>query len=87
MLRIDALTRAVVTPPHLPAKMNDFYALMRRALGPAWHGPRGNRRVDSSMHFYAPCLCRLAIGELLVPQYFGSKVFFDHYTYEKESLL
>ncbi|CAI8733247.1 hypothetical protein EMIT0158MI4_120086 [Burkholderia ambifaria] len=34
-----------------------------------------------------PCLCRLAIGELLVPQYFGSKIFFDHYTYEKESLL
>lgn len=45
---------AVVTPPHLPAKMNAFYALMRPALAAAWRGPRGERLGDSSMHFYAP---------------------------------
>lgn len=40
--------------------MNGFYALLRRALGTAWRGPRGDRRPDSSMHFYAPWLCNLS---------------------------
>lgn len=52
--------RAVVTPPHLPAKMNGFYALMRPALGAAWCERHGGRWADSSMHFYAPWLCSLA---------------------------
>ncbi|CAG9259196.1 hypothetical protein BDI4_60104 [Burkholderia diffusa] len=51
--------RAVVTPPHLPAKMNGFYALMHPALGAAGRGPRGGQRPDSSMQFYAPWLCNV----------------------------
>jgi len=30
---------------------------MRRPLGAGQRGPRGDRRGDSSMHFYAPWLC------------------------------
>jgi hypothetical protein len=53
--------RAVVAPPHLPAKTNGFYALMRQALEAVWRGPRRDRHLDSSMHFYAPYLCGLGI--------------------------
>lgn len=60
--------RAVVTPPHLPAKTNAFYALMRRALAAVWRGPRGDRRADFSMRFYAPWLCSLCVSSP-VPRY------------------
>lgn len=65
-MRIHAPMRAVVIPPHLHAKTHGFYALMRPALAAAWRGPRSDRRLDSSMHFCAPWLCRLAI--ILVTQ-------------------
>ncbi|QPB09452.1 putative membrane protein [Burkholderia phage Mana] len=65
--------RAVVTPPHLPAKTNGFYALMRPALGAAWRGPRGGRRADSSMQFYAPWLCSLGVSWLAL----GSSAIID----------
>lgn len=54
--------RAIVTPPHLPAKMNGFYAGMRRALGAAWRGSRGDGEGESSTRFYALWLCSLGIG-------------------------
>ncbi len=49
--------RAVVTPPHLPAKMNGFYALMRQSLTADRHGSRSLRMVDFFVQFYAPWLC------------------------------
>lgn len=53
--------RAVVTPPHLPAKTNGFYALMRRSFGTVPRGPPGDWRPGSSMHFYALWLCSLVV--------------------------
>ena len=55
--------RAVVTPPHLPAKMNVFYALMHRRLVAARCGSRGDWRPDSSMQSYAPWLCSRGRGD------------------------
>lgn len=55
--------RAVVTPPHLPAKMNVFYALMHRRLVAARCGLRGDWRPGSSMQSYAPWLCSRGRGD------------------------
>lgn len=46
--------RAVVTPPHLSAKLNDFYALMRWLHTADQREARGLRLVDFIMQFYAP---------------------------------
>lgn len=63
-LRIDALARAVVTPPHLPAKSSGFYAGMHRSFRPGQRGPRGEWLTDSSMHRYAPWLCALGVATI-----------------------
>lgn len=82
-MRMDASSRTVVTPPHLPAKMNGFYAPMRQVLGAARRGLRGDRWPDSSMHFYAPWLCRLALS-LCAPSR-GSMLWFE--AFEQSRLL
>ncbi|SOT45114.1 hypothetical protein F01_50170 [Burkholderia cenocepacia] len=48
-VRLLAPMRAVVTPPHLPAKTSGFYAHMHGPPKAAQHGPRGEGRADSSM--------------------------------------
>jgi hypothetical protein len=46
--------RAVVAPPHLPAKTNSFYAGMHRLLRAGQYRPRGDRRGSFVVQFYAP---------------------------------
>lgn len=51
--------RAVVPPPHLPAKTNGFCARMHWPPRAGWNGPHRDRGGASSMHIYALCLCSL----------------------------